>query len=91
MLTYDFKLEKSVRVHNGITVVLRRDVPGPCTHCKNGAQAISHFMWLYSSVCIRSGRKPRRQSFLRRGSIDTNTNRTNAIAMEKIVLNRRQK
>ena len=37
MLTYDFKLGKSVRVHHGITAVLRRDVPGPCRHCKNGA------------------------------------------------------
>ena len=37
MLTYDFKLGKSVRVHHGITFVLRRDVPGPCRHCKNGA------------------------------------------------------
>ena len=37
MLTYDFELGKSVRVNNGITAVLRRDVPGPCRHCKNGA------------------------------------------------------
>ena len=34
---YDFKLGKSVRVHHGITTVLRRDVPGPYRHCKNGA------------------------------------------------------
>ena len=34
---YDFKLGKSVRVHHGITAVLRRDVPGPYRHCKNGA------------------------------------------------------
>ena len=34
---YDFKLGKSVRVHHGITAVLRRDVPGPYMHCKNGA------------------------------------------------------
>ena len=37
MLTYDFKLGKSVRVHHGITAVLRRDVPGPYRHCENGA------------------------------------------------------
>ena len=37
MLTYDFKLGKSVRVHHGITAVLRRDVPGPYSHCENGA------------------------------------------------------
>ena len=34
---YDFKLGKSVRVHHGITAVLRRDVPGPYRQCKNGA------------------------------------------------------
>ena len=34
---YDFKLGKSVRVHHGITAVLRWDVPGPYRHCKNGA------------------------------------------------------
>ena len=34
---YDFKLGKSVRVHHGITAVLRRDVPGPYRHCKSGA------------------------------------------------------
>ena len=37
MLTYDFKLGKSVRVHHGITDVLRRDVPGSYRHCENGA------------------------------------------------------
>ena len=34
---YDFKLGISVRVHHGITAVLRRNVPGPYRHCKNGA------------------------------------------------------
>ena len=37
MLTYDFKLGKSVRVHHSITAVLCRDVPGPYMHCENGA------------------------------------------------------
>ena len=37
MLAYDFKLGKSVRVHHGITAVLRRNVPGPYRHCENEA------------------------------------------------------
>ena len=84
---YDFKLGKSVRVHHGITAVLRRDVPGPYRHCKKGAsirnlKPLAIFLWLYSSVCVRSGRKLRKQIFIRRGSIDTDTDRTNAIAQE---------
>ena len=79
---YDFKLGKSVRVHHGITTVLRRDVPGPYRHCKNGASIRNLKPLAISSVCVRSGRKLRRQIFIRRGSIDTNTDRTNAIAQE---------
>ena len=36
MLTYDFKLGKSVPVHHFIMAVLRRDVPPPYRHCENG-------------------------------------------------------
>ena len=32
-------------------------------------QASSHFLWLYSPVCVGPGRKPRRPVFWRRGSI----------------------
>ena len=31
-------------------------------------QASRHLLWLYSSVCVGPGRKPRRQIFSRRGS-----------------------
>ena len=31
-------------------------------------QASNHILWLYSPVCVRPGRKPRRQVFSRRGS-----------------------
>ena len=31
-------------------------------------QASSHFLWLYSLVCVRPGRKPRRAVFSQRGS-----------------------
>ena len=31
-------------------------------------QAASHLMWLYSSVCVGPGRKPRRPVFSQRGS-----------------------
>ena len=83
---YDFKLGKCVRVHHGITDVLRRDVPGPYSHCKNGASirnlkpltifcdCTARFV---SDLVGNSG-----QIFIRRGSIDTNTVRTNAIAQE---------
>ena len=37
MLTYDLKLGKSVRVYQGITAVLHRDIPGPYMRCENGA------------------------------------------------------
>ena len=33
-------------------------------------QASSHLLWLYSPVCVRPGRKPRRPVFLQRGSIN---------------------
>ena len=32
-------------------------------------QASSHLLWLYSPVCVRTGRKPRRPVFQQRGSI----------------------
>ena len=32
------------------------------------SQASSHLVWLYSSVCVRPGRKPRRPVFSQRGS-----------------------
>ena len=94
MLTYDFKLGKSVRVHHGITAVLRRDVPGPYRHCKNGASIRN-----LKPLAILCGCTARFVSDLvgnpeyrvSCGSIDTNTNRTNAIALEKMVLNKRQK
>ena len=31
-------------------------------------QASSHLLWLYSPVCVRPGRKPRRPVFSQRGS-----------------------
>ena len=33
-------------------------------------QASSHLLWLYSPVCVRPGRKPRRLVFSQRGSFD---------------------
>ena len=33
-------------------------------------QASTHLLWLYSPVCVRPGRKPRRPVFSQRGSID---------------------
>ena len=33
-------------------------------------QASSHLLWLYSPVCVKPGRKPRRPVFSQRGSID---------------------
>ena len=78
MLTYDFKLGKSVRVHHGITAVLRRGVPGPYRHCENGASIRNlKTLAIFCGYRARSGREPRR-----RGSIDTNTDRMNAIAQE---------
>ena len=37
-------------------------------------QASSHLLWLYSPVCVRPGRKPRRPVFSERGSIKTPSN-----------------
>ena len=34
-------------------------------------QASSHFLWLYSLVCVGPGRKPRRPVFSQRGSYNT--------------------
>ena len=34
-------------------------------------QASSHLVWLYSPVCVRPGRKPRRPVFSQRGTIDS--------------------
>ena len=37
--------------------------------CLNpNAQVSSHLLWLYSLVCVRPGRKPRRPVFFQRGS-----------------------
>ena len=38
-------------------------------------QASSHLLWLYSSVCMGPGRKPRRPVFSQRGSYSINANR----------------
>ena len=37
-------------------------------HINTKYQASSHIVWLYSSVCVRPGRKPRRPVFSQRGS-----------------------
>ena len=39
----------------------------PLIH-KSKCQAFSHLLWLYSSVCVGLGRKPRRPIFSQRGS-----------------------
>ena len=33
-------------------------------------KASSHFLWLYSLICVRPDQKPRRQVFSRRSSVD---------------------
>ena len=40
-------------------------------HLNSKFQASSHFLWLYSLVCVGPGRKPRRPVFSQRGSINT--------------------
>ena len=37
-------------------------------------QASSHFLWLYSQICVGPSRKPRRPVFSQRGSIMTSLN-----------------
>ena len=64
------KTQISFAVTFGVAFVFATQIVQSLFFLNPKFQASSHFLWLYSPVCVGPGRKPRKPDFSQRGETD---------------------